>query len=96
MHFRSLLLLAVAASAILGAPAVEAGPNVPLCLAIQNNYNACIQQQSRYGGGYGYGRGHGGGWGGDAYGYRRQQRRAQHAQAACAPWIVQLKANRCF
>lgn len=58
---RTTLLLAGAACALLGAPAAQAGgPNIPFCLALQENYNACIrQQQARQRGGWGGG---GGGW----------------------------------
>lgn len=146
---RSSLSLAAAAFALLAAGAANAGPNVPLCLAIENNYNNCLLQQQRqpqggggygggdyggdYGGGYGgggygrggyggggygrggyggggYGRGgyggggyggYGGGWDGDDDDQWRERpprgaAAANRAQAACMPWIVQLKANHCF
>jgi hypothetical protein len=48
--------------------------------------------------GYGeYGGGYGGGYGGyDDGRYYRQQRRAARAQSTCAPWLMQMKANRCI
>ncbi len=64
-------LLFAALAAPLAATGALAGPNVPLCLAIETNYNNCINQQQRAragwggpGGGYG-----GGGWGGQGGGY---------------------------
>jgi hypothetical protein len=107
------ILAAAVAGGLFGAPAAQAGPNVPLCFAIANNYNQCLRQHQRgggggwhggggYGGGYGgggYGRGgYGGGYGGwdDDYSQYRRQRRAGRAQQACAPWLLQMQANRCI
>lgn len=58
---RSTLLLTGAICALLGAPAARAGgPNVAVCLTLQESYNACIrEQQRRQRGGWG------GGWDGD-------------------------------
>lgn len=53
----------------------------------------------RRGGGYrggGYDGGYRGGYGGGGYGHDRRQRRAANAQAACAPWLMQMKASGCF
>lgn len=63
----------------------SAGPNVPLCLAIQNNYNECLrrQQAERH-------RRH---WQDERDRGRFRSRR--HAQD-CNVWLVPLKANHCF
>ena len=94
-------LAATVAGALLGAPAAQAGPNVPLCFAIANNYNQCLRQHQRggggggwHGGGYGLEEGYGG-WDDDYREYRRQ-RRAGRAQQACAPWLLQMQANNCI
>lgn len=90
-------LLAAALAAPLAPTGAQAGPNVPLCIAIQNNYNNCLVQQNRragvygggygrgYGGGYGgYGGGWGGGWGDDDEGgyYGGGQRNSARAAQA--------------
>lgn len=96
----------VAAIALLGATAAEAGPNVPLCLSLQNSYNACMVQAQRqgwggyggWGGGYdnGYG-GYGGGWGDDDdyYRYQRRQYRSASKQAECARWLYAIQQAGC-
>lgn len=79
----------------------EAAPNVPLCLAIANNYNNCIRQHQRRawfhdqwdddgGDGYGYDGGYGG------YGHRRHRRHNGDAASACAVWLIPMQANHCF
>ncbi len=71
------LLLAAASATLLCATAAYAGTNVAMCVALSNNYNQCMREQARGGGGYGggwgggYEGGYGGGWGGgydDGYG----------------------------
>jgi len=82
MSPRSLILLLLGSS-LAAATAVSpaaAGPNVPLCFAIANNYNNCVRQHQHHGGGpprprYGeaddddYGPAPGRGRGGYGYGY---------------------------
>jgi hypothetical protein len=62
MRAKCLIPIAVA-GALLAGSAAKAGPNVPLCFALQNNFNECMRQQQRqsaWGGGYGQGYGQGG------------------------------------
>lgn len=70
--------------------AASAGPNVPLCLAMQNNYNDCVRhQQARE----------------RHHRWEEQNdwdrppwappRRRRHS-ADCGAWLLQLKANGCF
>ncbi len=108
---RRLVLLAILAGNFGFAAPALAGPNVPLCFAIAENYNRCMRDQQRHGGHGGYG-GHGGqygqwghddeyggygGYGDDEGGYRgRGRRRAERAQAACAVWLMQMQANGCI
>lgn len=65
------LLLASLSGAVFGPPLAQAA-NLPLCLAIAENYNKCMRQHQRgWGGGYpGYGPGaqYGGGRYGGGYG----------------------------
>jgi hypothetical protein len=95
------VVLAAAAGA-LAASAAKAGPNAPLCLMLENNYNQCIvqaQRQGGYGGDYdrGWGGGPGGGWDDDRGYYRRQrgQGASQAKQAECARWLVSIQQNNC-
>jgi hypothetical protein len=100
---KRLALLVAAATALLAAPAAEAGPNVPLCLSLENSYNACIRQAQRqnawggYGGGWDGGQGWGGdgGWDDDYYRGRRRQQRALSKQAECARWLYAIQQNNC-
>ncbi|OAI28417.1 hypothetical protein A1351_11975 [Methylosinus sp. R-45379] len=66
--------------------AALAGPNVPLCLAMQNNYNECVRherarERHRH---YEYE---------DEWGRGPRERR-RHSD--CGAWLVQLKAQGCF
>jgi hypothetical protein len=68
---RSVMGAACAAAMLASPPATSA--NVPLCLAIAQNYNNCLRQNQfggpyRRGYGYGYGYGHDNGYPGGAYG----------------------------
>ncbi len=95
------------AAALLG-PSLAQAANMPLCLAIAENYNKCMRQHQRgWGGGYpGYGPGaqYGGGYGGyggyedddDGYGGGYRRHRYGRAQAACAIWFAQMQASGCF
>ncbi len=66
-----------------------AGPNVPLCLAMQNNYNDCVRHQQR--------REH---WenrdGWERPPWAPPHPRRSHHSADCSVWLIQLKANGCF
>lgn len=85
---RTLFVLAFAAAALASSIA-QAGGNLGVCIAIQQNFNNCAAQQQRQAeieqwrqweeGPYYYGRPH---W----------RRRA----IDCTPWIYALKANNCF
>jgi len=87
----SLLSLVLAAVVSLSggfAPkAAWAGPNVPLCFAMQNNYNECVRRERakerRH---HEYEQDE---WG---RGPREHRRRGSD----CDAWLVQLKANGCF
>ncbi|WP_018267175.1 hypothetical protein [Methylosinus sp. LW4] len=68
--------------------AALAGPNVPLCLAMQNNYNECVRherarerERRRY-------EEYEDEWGRGPHGRRRH--------SDCGAWLVQLKAQGCF
>ncbi|WP_442755082.1 hypothetical protein ACNHKD_00010 [Methylocystis sp. JAN1] len=99
--FKRLAFLVASAPALLGATAAKAGPNVPLCLSLQNSYNACMvqaQRQQGWGGyGHGWGDGYGGGWGDDDdyYRYQRRQQRGVAKQAECARWLYAIQQNGC-
>jgi hypothetical protein len=87
------------AFALLAASAAKAGPHVPLCFALQNNFNECMRQQQRqnaWGGGYDRG------WGDwdedDGYEHYRRQRHQQRGaakQAECARWLFAIQQNNC-
>jgi hypothetical protein len=67
--------------------AALAGPNVPLCLAMQNNYNECVRherarERHRHYEEYE-----------DEWGRGPRERR-RHSD--CGAWLVQLKAQGCF
>jgi|APFre7841882630_1041343.scaffolds.fasta_scaffold138669_2 hypothetical protein len=78
-------------AAVLVAPIAEAGGNMAVCIAIQQNFNNCAAQQQRQAE-----------WNqwrewndGDEpyyYGHRHWRRRP----IDCTPWIYALKANNCF
>lgn len=101
--FKRFAVPAAAAAALFGATAVKAGPNAPLCLSLQNSYNACMVQAQRMGwrghGGWGggYDNGYGGGWGGDDdyRHYQRRQYRSASKQAECARWLYAIQQNGC-
>lgn len=86
MRFLALSFLLAATVASTPAPA---GPNVPLCLAMQNNYNDCVRRQQA--------RQH-------HWEEREWERppwahphgRRHHQSVDCNVWILQLKANGCF
>jgi hypothetical protein len=67
MRAKCLIPIAVA-GALLAASAAKAGPNVPLCLALENNFNECMRQQQRQNAWGGGGQGWGGGYGQGDYG----------------------------
>lgn len=99
---RHLFLLAATTGLIVAtAAAAQAGPNVAVCLALQNNYNACMVQAQRQQGWGGGGYGGGGGWGGGGWDdddYYRQQRRQQRAfsrSAHCNKWLYAIQQNGC-
>jgi hypothetical protein len=76
---------------------VRAGPNLPLCLAIENNYNQCIRneqarerwrraEEDEY-------------WDRpdwDRPPWARPHRHRARHRVDCNAWILQLKANGCF
>lgn len=95
-------LFAAVATALAVSSAAQAGPNVAVCVTLQNNYNACmVQAQRQQGwGGQGYGGGWDGGYGGwgdddDYYRQQRRQRRAVSKQAECARWLYAIQQNGC-
>lgn len=95
---KRLALLAAALTTLLAVSAAQAGPNVPLCLSLQNSYNVCMQQARRQNAWDGYGHGwDGGGWddGYDYYRGQRRQRRALSKQAECARWLYAIQQNNC-
>jgi hypothetical protein len=66
--------------------AAWAGPNVPLCLAMQNNYNQCVHRErarERHHREYE-----------DEWGRGPHERRRHGSE--CDAWLVQLKAQGCF
>jgi hypothetical protein len=75
-------------------PAALAGPNVPLCLAMQNNFNKCVrhqrarEQRRRWEAEHSYG------YYEDRPPWERHHRR--HSGEDCNAWLLQLKANGCF
>ena len=86
----SLLYLILAAGVSLAggfAPkAAWAGPNVPMCLAMQNNYNECVRRErarERHHHEYE-----------DEWG--RGPREHRRGGSECGAWLVQLKAQGCF
>jgi hypothetical protein len=95
------LLFAVAACGLLLAPAAKAGPNVALCVALENNFNECMRQQQRQNaaGGWnnGYGQGYGHSWGDNDWdeGYGRHPHPYAAKQAECARWLTAIQQNNC-
>ncbi|WP_036293793.1 hypothetical protein [Methylosinus sp. PW1] len=72
--------------------AALAGPNVPLCLAMQNNYNECVRherarERRRY-------EEYEDEWGRGPHGHGHGYGRRRHSD--CGAWLVQLKAQGCF
>ncbi len=102
------LVGAACAAAIFASPSAKAA-NVPLCLAIAQNYNNCVRQ-SHFAHRRGYGHAYPGGpYGdyGDYGGYDGDDgpaygpgyggyRRQERAKAACAVWFAQMQASGCF
>jgi hypothetical protein len=90
-------LPAAIAATLLWPTAGEAGPNVPLCLTLQNSYNACMVQAQRQQAWDAYRQQWDDDWD-DGYDYYRQQRRQQRAvaqQAQCARWLYAIQQNGC-
>ena len=95
-----LMILFAFVGATCASTIVEAAPNAPLCFAIANNYNACVQRQRHWRGGwdgqqYGYDEGYDQGYGDgydQAYGYGHRHRR----RVDCAAWLVAMQANHCM
>lgn len=96
------ITLAAFCAALSVSTLAEAAPNVPLCLAIANNYNNCIRdhqrrawRQDQWGDdgedGYRYDDGYYGG-----HHYRRHRRHHGDAASACAAWLIPMQANHCF
>ncbi|MBU3888334.1 hypothetical protein FM996_20735 [Methylosinus sporium] len=95
----SLLFLLVAGTvSFLGglAPkAAFAGPNVPLCFAMQNNYNDCVRRErARERRRHEYEDEWGRGPYEREWGHRPHERRRRGSE--CDAWLVQLKAQGCF
>jgi hypothetical protein len=87
------VVLAILPVLTLGAAPATAGPNVPLCLAIQKNFADCQQREAR--------KRHRWEW-------ERQREYEEFGEWGgpwehegppnenCAAWLVALKANNCF
>lgn len=64
-----------------------AGPNVPLCLAMENNYNECVRhERARERRHHEYEE--------EEWGRGPHERHRRGSQ--CGAWLVQLKAQGCF
>ncbi|MBG0809378.1 hypothetical protein IY145_08300 [Methylosinus sp. H3A] len=84
----SLLLAgAISLSGAFAPKAAWAGPNVPLCLAMQNNYNECVRRERA--------RDHRRHEYEDEWGRGPPREHRRHG-SDCGAWLVQLKAQGCF
>jgi hypothetical protein len=86
------LFFFILTAALLVAPAVRAGGNLGVCIAIQQNFNNCAAQQQRQAQWNEWHEWHG--WDEPNYGYGRPHWRRRPID--CTPWIYALKANNCF
>jgi hypothetical protein len=84
---RTLFVLVFAAATLLSSLA-QAGGNLGVCIAIQQNFNNCAAQQQRQAERDQWEK-----WEDGPYYGRRHWR---HRAIDCTPWIYALKANNCF
>lgn len=86
------LFLSMLLTLPLASTSVSAGGNLPMCLAIQQNYNQCVEQQRRRQHHYGWYEEEENEW--EPPHYRSYHH--QHQQQNCNAWIIVMKANNCF
>ena len=89
---RRLTLPLLMLAPLLPAPA-QAGPNVPLCFAIEKNYGDCLRKQSERRRHWEHEREEMEEWGGDPWDHPH---RRPPPEDDCAAWVYELKANGCF
>jgi hypothetical protein len=85
------LFFCVLCAATLVAPAVKAGGNMGVCIAIQQNFNNCAAQQQRQAEWERWREWNGGDDWDNPYRHRRHRRPID-----CTAWVYALKANNCF